>query len=114
MTMTKGLLPLSLLLITGLCGFEKSGITVAKDFSDRQIKRAERQVFKQFGDKVQIKVISRNEKKEITNLDFFRYTADGKKGGGCASDQFGLLIVTKNGCRIADAGYENDIAPMGN
>ena len=111
--MHKGLLPLSLLLITCLCGFEKSAITVSKDFSDRQVKRAERQASRLFGAKMHIEVISRNDKQEITNLDFFRYRADGTKGGGCSSDKFGLLVVTPNGCRIADVGYEKDIAPIG-
>lgn len=111
--MTRYLLPLSFILVTGLCGFEKSTITVSKDFSDRQIKRAERQASRRFGAPVRIQVLSRNEKKEITNLEFFRYMPDGRKGGGCSSDKFGVLVVTKNGCRIADAGHENDSAMVG-
>lgn len=113
MTITKCLLPFSLLFITCLCGFEKSAVTVTKDFSDRQVKRAERQASRLFGAKMHIEVISRNDKKEITNLEFFRYGADGTKGGGCSSDKFGLLVVTPNGCRIADVGYEKNIVTMG-
>ncbi|RYF73923.1 MAG: hypothetical protein EOO39_09520 [Cytophagaceae bacterium] len=111
--MTKYLLPLSFILITGLCGFEKSAITVSKDFSDRQIKRAERQASRRFGAPVRIQVLSRNEKNEITNLEFFRYTPDGRKGGGCSSDKFGVLVVTAHGCRIADIGHETDPATLG-
>lgn len=99
----------SVFLATGLCGFDKPAIRVLKSFSDSQIRKVEQQVLQRYGVNVAVNVISRNAKREITNLEFIRYSKDGKKGGSCSSDKFGLLIITSDGCRIADAGYEQGL-----
>lgn len=101
----------SLLLTICLSGFDEPVISISKTFSDAQINDVKQQVLQQYGEKIEVRVISRNAKNEITNLEFFRYQKDGKRGGGCSSDKFGLLIITKNGCSIADAGHENRIQP---
>ena len=107
------LLPLLLLLTTGF-GFKEPVLQVSKTTSDKQIESLERRIFKRYGLKVDVNVISRNEKNEITNLEFIRYQKDGKRGGGCSSDKFGILIITQHGCRIADLGYEANVVLAGN
>ena len=111
--MNRVLLSLSMLLTTCLFGFNGSTFQVEKTFSDRKIKRLETKMSQQFGVKVEVKVISRNAKKEITNLEFIRYKPGGGMSVSCSSDKFGLLIVSKTDCRIADAGSEKDIALPG-
>ncbi|KAB7728066.1 hypothetical protein F5984_20150 [Rudanella paleaurantiibacter] len=87
------------------------GLRVEKTFTDSQIRAVERQAIQSYGVKVQIRVLSRNARNEITNLSFVRYGQDGKEGGGCSSDKFGVLLIMKSGCQIADAGFESRI-PM--
>ncbi|HEX9955953.1 MAG TPA: hypothetical protein VGA96_01810, partial [Fibrella sp.] len=48
-------------------------IKVIRTATDNQIKETERQVIEQYRAKVEIKVISRNSKGEITNLKFVRF-----------------------------------------
>lgn len=103
------ILTLSLLVVTFLCGFETPAIKIEKSFSDRKIRKIEQQVLQRYGIKVDVTVISRNAKREITNLELVRYNKDGKKGGSCSSDKFGVLVITQTGCQIADAGYEQGL-----
>jgi len=107
-------LALSLILLCALSiisyAFDQTPFVVEKTFSKQQIHRVERQVRQQYGVKVRITVHNRNEQKEITNLSFVRYQKDGQRGGSCSSDKFGLLIITENGCKIADVGYEAKLA----
>ncbi len=84
-------------------------IKVIRTATDNQIKGTEQQVIEQYGVKVEIKVIARNSKGEITNLKIVRYDKTGEQGGSCSSDNFGLLIILKDGCKIADLGYEKNI-----
>ena len=103
----------SLLLLNAGFRFGEPVFQVSKTTSDKQIDRLERRFFKRYGLKIEVHVIRRNEKNEITTLAFTRYQKDGKRGGGCSSDKFGRLIITQNGCRIADLGYEANIASAG-
>ncbi len=100
-------------LLFAICssGFDEPVISISKTFSDAQINDVKQQVLHRYGEKIEVRVISRNAKNEIANLEFFRYQKDGKRGGGCSSDKFGLLIITKNGCSIADVGHEKNIKP---
>ncbi|NID13744.1 hypothetical protein [Fibrivirga algicola] len=111
--MNRVILSLSLLFTTGLFGFDGATFQVEKTFSDRKIKKLEIKMSQEFGTKVAVKVISRNARKEITNLEFVRYRPDGSMTVSCSSDKFGLLIVSKTGCRIADVGHEADINMVG-
>lgn len=86
-------------------------LRVEKTFTDSQIRAVERQASQSYGVKVQVRVLSRNARNEITYLSFVRYGQDGKEGGGCSSHKFGVLIITKSGCQIADAGFESQL-PM--
>ncbi|MEZ0484904.1 hypothetical protein ACAW87_10125 [Fibrella sp. GW2-5] len=110
--MKKLILSLSVLLATCSVGFSESEFVVSRNFSKREIKRIERKMIKEFGVKVQLKVISRDDKKEITNLEFIRYKADGSMSSSCSSDKFGKLIVSSTGCQIADLGHENKMVPF--
>ena len=95
--------------ITNSSNADDPVIKVIRTATDNQIKETERQVIEQYRAKVEIKVISRNSKREITNLKFVRFDKMGKEGGSCSSDNFGLLIILKDGCKIADLGHEKAI-----
>ncbi|QIP11224.1 hypothetical protein G8759_00490 [Spirosoma aureum] len=84
-------------------------LKVVRTASDDQIREVERQVLKQYGIKAEVKVINRNDKGEITNLNCIRYDKVGKRTDSCSSDNFGLLIITQHGCKISDLGYEDKI-----
>ncbi|HLL94151.1 MAG TPA: hypothetical protein VK404_04180 [Spirosoma sp.] len=84
-------------------------IKVIRTATDNQIRGTELQVLQQYGLKVQVKVIKRNSNGEITDLKLIRYDKAGRETGSCESDNFGLLVITRNGCKIADVGYEKHI-----
>ncbi|WP_375446853.1 hypothetical protein [uncultured Fibrella sp.] len=111
--MKKLLLPLLMLFVVCLVGFKRPDIKVTRTYTDNQIERVERQVLKRYKVKVAINVLSRNERNEITNLELVRYQKDGNRGSSCSSDKFGLLIITEDGCKIADLGYESKLASLG-
>lgn len=94
---------------TSLSNLDEPTYRVKRTFSDAQVRETESQVLQQFGVKVGIKVIKRNSEGEITDLICVRYTKTGQEASSCSSNNFGLLIITKTGCRIADSGYENDL-----
>ena len=99
-------------LLVGSVGFapKETQFTVKKTFSDRKIRRIENQIAREYGVPVVLRVLSRNQRNEITNLTFMRLDKkSGKPGGGCSSDNFGLLVVVPNGCSIADAGHEGKV-----
>nr|WP_293845589.1 hypothetical protein [uncultured Arsenicibacter sp.] len=100
---------LSLAFTTATTLFDDSGISVTKKASDKQIQKIEKQLLEEYGVKVKITVLSRNRRKEITNLTAVRYDKNGNQSSSCSSDKFGLLIITKTGCKIADAGYEGEL-----
>ena len=101
----------SLGLLVGLFGFapKKDSFRVEKTFSDRKIRRIEQQVSKRYGQSLTIKVLKRNERNEISSLNFQRFQKNGEPGGGCSSDDFGVLVILSDGCTISDAGYEKEI-----
>ena len=84
-------------------------VQVTRTSSDNQIRETERQALQQYGVRAEVKVINRNDKGEITNLNCVRYDKSGNKASSCGSDNFGLLIITRNGCKVADLGYEKEI-----
>lgn len=96
-------------LATNLSRPNEQIIKVVRTASDQQIRETERQVLQQYGIKAVINVISRNDKGAITNLNCVRYNKAGKETNSCSSDNFGLLIITQHGCKVADLGYENNI-----
>lgn len=102
-----------LLLLTwftaNLSNLKESAYEVKRTSSDAQIKEIERQILQEYRVKVDIQVVKRNNKGEITNLRCVRYDKAGKKGGSCSSDEFGILIITQTGFKIADLGHENEI-----
>jgi hypothetical protein len=101
---------LVLCLITVVGYSEEPSIMVAKNFSDKQLRKVESKVFKKYGVKVAITVLARNAQNQITNLILKRYRADGAEASSCSSDTFGLLLITPKGCRIVDAGYESNLS----
>lgn len=107
--MKRFVLLLPLLLTIYLSAVGKAPDKVIRTTTDRQIKAIERQVLRQYSIKVAITVISRNDKKEITNLKAVRYDKAGKQASSCSSDMFGALVITPDGCSIADLGYEKNI-----
>jgi hypothetical protein len=100
---------LSLLFATALPVFADSGIKVLRTTSDRDIVKIKRQVLKKYGIRIEFPVISRNDKNEIFQLEFVRYNKAGKRGGSCSSNTFGSLVITADGCQIADLGHERDL-----
>ena len=100
---------LALLFTTCLPSLADSGIKVFRTTSDREIVKIKRQVFKKYGIRIEFPVISRNDKNEIFHLELVRYNKAGKRGGSCSSDTFGALMITPDGCHIADLGHEKDI-----
>ncbi|GAB4021386.1 hypothetical protein [Spirosoma koreense] len=84
-------------------------IKVTRTFTDAQIKQTEQQVLQRYGVKVEVKVLERNNKGEITNLKCVRYDQAGKQDSSCSSDNFGLLVITREGCKIATLGHEDQI-----
>lgn len=56
-----------------------------------------------------IKVIKRNSEGEITDLMCVRYDKTGKEASSCSSNNFGLLMITKTGCRIAGSGHVDEL-----
>ncbi|RYC70072.1 hypothetical protein [Spirosoma sordidisoli] len=82
---------------------------VTRTFTDGQIKQVQQQVLQEYGIKAEVKVISRNNKGEITSLECVRYDKLGTRKGSCESDKFGVLVITRTGCKIADLGYEDQI-----
>ncbi len=103
---------ISLLTATGLFGCSNSVIKVLPAYSDSQIRQTQEKVLKRYGIKSDITVAKRDEKNNITDLKYQRYSKDGKQGGSCSSDKFGILIITPNGCKIADVGHEGDLAKL--
>ncbi|MCY7360220.1 MAG: hypothetical protein LH609_22740 [Rudanella sp.] len=100
---------LALLFTTSLPILADSGIKVLRTTSDRDITKIKRQVLKKYGIRIEFPVISRNDKNEIFHLEVVRYSKAGKKASTCASDAFGALVITPEGCQIADLGYEKDL-----
>ena len=100
---------LTLFFTTCLPSLADSGIKVLRTTSDQQITKIKRQVLKKYGIRIEFPVISRNDKNEIFHLEFVRYNKAGKRGGSCSSDAFGALMITADGCHIADFGHEKDI-----
>lgn len=97
-------------LITGIPDQPADGITITRAASDKQIEAAEGQSLKQFGFRADIQVLGRNSEGEITSLTCICYEKSGKKHGSCSSDNFGALVIKKDGgCQIADKGHENKI-----
>ncbi|WP_420148604.1 hypothetical protein [Spirosoma sp.] len=84
-------------------------IKVTRAATNVQIKQTEQQALQQYGVKAEIKVLERNSAGEITSLTCVRMDRAGKESSSCSSDNFGLLIITRNGCKIADLGYESQI-----
>lgn len=84
-------------------------IKVTRTSTDAQIKQSQQQALQQYGVKAEFQLVERNSKGEITNLKFVRYNKAGQEGGSCASDNFGALVITRDGCKIADLGHENEI-----
>ena len=104
------LLITSLTLTANLTSLFLDGIAIRRTTSDKQIVAAESQVFKNYGFKIDIQVLSRNSDGEITNLKCICYDKLGEKGSSCSSDNFGALVIKKEGsCKIADEGYEKNI-----
>jgi hypothetical protein len=100
---------LALLFATALPVLADSGIKVFRTTSDREIVKIKRQVLKKYGIRIEFPVISRNDNNEIFHLEFVRYNKAGKRGGSCASSTFGALVITADGCHIADLGHEKDL-----
>ena len=100
---------LALFFAISLPSLADSGIKVFRTTSDREIVKIKRQVFKKYGIRIEFLVISRNDKNEIFHLELVRYNKAGKRGGSCSSDTFGALMITGDGCHIADLGHEKDI-----
>ena len=73
---------------------------VIRTSTDEQIREIEQQVLQQYGDRVEVKVITRNSKGEITNLHFVRYNKAGKEKSSCSSENFSQLIIRKDGSTI--------------
>ena len=94
---------------SNLNGPEEPIIKVTRMSIDVQVKQTERQALQQYGVKAEVRVIERNGKGEITHLKCVRYDKAGRRDSSCESDSFGLLIITRDGCKIADFGYENRI-----
>lgn len=94
---------------TNLSNFDEPLIKVTRTSSDNQIKETEHQALQQYGVKAEVRVVNRNSKGEITNLKCVRYNEAGKEDSSCESDNFGLLIITRDGCKIADLGHESEI-----
>ena len=94
---------------TSLSTLEEPAIKVTRVSSNTQIEAAKRQALQRYGLNSEVQVINRNNKGEITDLKYTRYDQTGKESSSCASDNFGLLIITRNGCKIADLGHENEI-----
>lgn len=100
---------LALFVATALSSFADSGIKVLRTTSDREIVLIKRQVLKKYGIRIEFPVLNRNNKNEIFHLELVRYSKAGKRGGSCSSDAFGALMITADGCHIADFGHEKDI-----
>jgi hypothetical protein len=94
---------------TSLSNLDEPTNKVKRTSSDAQIRETERQVLQQYGVKVDIKVMKRNGRGEITDLRCVRYNKAGKEASSCSSDKFGLLVITETGCMIADLGHEDEI-----
>jgi SepF-like predicted cell division protein (DUF552 family) len=105
----KNLLFVLLLVVGPSYGFREPIIKVTRTYSDDQINEVERQVLERYGVKVEIRVISRNQKNEITNLTFIRHGKNGQKGGYCLIDEFGMLLITPTGCRVTSIEYQEEI-----
>ena len=94
---------------TSLSALEEPEIKVTRVSTTTQIETAKRQALQRFGINAEVQVIKRNNKGEITDLKYVRYDQAGKESSSCESDNFGLLIITRNGCKIADLGHEKEI-----
>lgn len=104
--------PIFLLLtwfVTNLSTLEEPVIKVIRTSTDVHIRQTEQQVLQRYGVKAEVRVIERNDKGEITNLKCTRYGKTGQENSSCQSDNFGALVITRDGCKIADFGYEDNI-----
>lgn len=100
--MKKSMLYLFVLVIMLSSSFTIDSFKVFPDFSDKQIRKIEEQVLKEFKIKVTIEVIKRNTTEDIVHLICKRYDLNGNPKSSCESDNFGELEITDRGCKIAD------------
>ncbi len=94
---------------TSVRAVEEPVIKVTRGSSSAQIEDAKRQGLQRYGTRSVVEVNKRNSKGEITDLKCTSYSKAGKEYGSCSSDNFGVLIITREGCKIADLGHEKDI-----
>lgn len=104
--MKKSILYLFVLIIVLSSSFTVDSFKVFPNFSEKQIKKIEKQVLKEFKIKVTIEVIKRDADKKIVHLICKRYDLAGKPKSSCESDNFGVLEITDWGCKIADKTSE--------
>ena len=83
-------------------GFIVDEIKVTPDFTEAQVKQAEREAAKWYKNKIEIKVVNRDAKGKIVHLIFTIYDAEGTPNTICESDNFGLLIIRQDGCGMRD------------
>lgn len=83
------------------------GITITRTTSDKQIEAAKSKIQKEYGLKTDIQVIKRNTQGEITELTCVVYEKSGNGEASCSSDDFGTLVIKKDGsCSIIDQAYD--------
>jgi hypothetical protein len=92
---------------TFISAFNFFGIRIQRTFTQAQIKQVEQQVAKEFGNKVEIKVISRDLENEILGIKITFFDKNGHETASCSSDDFGWAEIKQDACSIADRDHGN-------
>lgn len=77
-------------------------IKITADFTDKQVREAEKRAFDELGVKVEVEVFSRDETGKIEKVKISRFHKDGRLATSCSSDLLQELAITEGGCWIKD------------
>ncbi|MCP9765959.1 hypothetical protein [Lacihabitans soyangensis] len=77
-------------------------IKITPDFTDTQLREAEKRAFDHLGVKVEVEVFSRDEAGRIEKVKISRFHKDGRLATSCSSDLLEELAITEGGCWIKD------------
>lgn len=77
-------------------------IKITADFTDKQVREAEKRAFDELGVKVEVEVFSRDETGKIEKVKISRFHKDGSLATSCSSDLLQELAITEGGCWIKD------------
>ncbi len=77
-------------------------IKITADFTDKQIKEAEKRALNELGVKVEVEVFLRGADGKIEKVKISRFHKDGRLATSCSSNLLEELAITEGGCWVKD------------